>query len=254
MKLTKTLSALLLATTASVSQAAVLDFWATDGWNQVASEDQEGSFNYVNPGFGGQDFDAESMYYRFDQHTNVLSLGIQTGFDLEDGHVAYQGRDYYAGDLALSFNGSDYDYAVDFGLRTLDYSPANNHWGYSPSEVNTASGANGIDPAGFYSVSEWNNNIYYQAESSPFAMDEGSIVAGLLSNEVGFENSSYYRTVSFDLSSLGLGNEFEMAMHWTMSCGNDAVDAAVNVAEPDSAYLLGLGLFALVAVRRFKKA
>ncbi len=254
MKLTKTISALLLAATASVSQAAILDFWAAEGWSNAASEDQDGTFNYVDPGFGGQDFDAEHMFYRFDNNTNVLSLGLQTGFDLNDGHVNYENRDYYAGDLALSFNGSSFNYAVDFGLRTLDYSPDNNHWQYSPSEVNTSAGANGIDPAGFYSVSEWNNNIYYQAESSPFAMDEGDIVESLLSNEVGFENGSYYRTVSFDLSSLGLGNEFDMGMHWTMSCGNDAIEAAVNVAEPDSAYLLSLGLFALIAVRRLKKA
>ncbi len=244
MKLIKTISALLLAATASVSQAAIMDFWATEGWNTVASEDQEGYFNYLDPGTGGQAFDAEYLFYRFDHDSNVLSLGLQTGFDVIDGRYGY----YYTGDLALSFNGSNYDYAVDFGLRSRDY--------HNYSYVNTSAGAYGIDPAGFYSVSQWNSNILHPV-SGVFAMDEGQIIESLLSNEAGYENNSYYRTVSFDLSSLGLGGEFDMGMHWTMSCGNDAINGTasiVDVPETDSVYLLGLGIFALIAVRRLKKA
>lgn len=253
MKLVKYLSAVALVSASAFSQAAVMDFWATDGWNMIASEDKTGDFDRVSPGLGGQDFDAEYLFYRYDQQTNVLSLGLQTGFDMLDGHVFHEGQDFYAGDLAVGFNGAGLNYAVDFGLYTKDFTTDTSRWHYDPTEVNSSAGANGVDPEGFYSVSEWNNNITYP-ESVPFAMDEGSLVTGLLSNEAGQQGDSYFRTVSFDLSSLGLGDTFELSTHWTMSCGNDVVAATVNVPEPNSIYLFALGLLALAGVRRIKKA
>jgi hypothetical protein len=136
------------------------DFWATDGWNEFGYVDGiAGSGNnllngspdgVIDPGSGGQKFDTEYLFYKYDSTTNQMSIGLQTGFDVIDGKTEYGGGDYYAGDLALSFatghvndgvtisdtseNSSTYEYAVDFGLWTKKWLRSrgqfNGHWWY----------------------------------------------------------------------------------------------------------------------------
>ena len=219
-------------------------YWS--GWTQIADDDGVYKNGFVDPGWGGQAFDAEYLFYKIDG--NTLSLGLQTGYDIIDGHVRHQGRDYYAGDLALSFNGSGYNYAIDFGLFTKDY-----YGNKAEADANN----DGKDEAGLYNVTNWNNNIYFGA-SAPYAMDAGS-----RRNDAGFAlgdygsvgTDSFFRTASFDASSLGLGSEFDFDAHWTMSCGNDVVEgsAAVSVPEPYTLPLLGMSLFAIVMLRRRKE-
>ena len=91
------------------------------------------------------------------------------------GVVPYSGTNYYSGDLALSFNDgvtlgdhSTYEYAVDFGLYTADY---------SGNSVGMDNAAEGEDTAGLYDVTNWNTNIYY-TDSNPFAMEIGTVVSG----------------------------------------------------------------------------
>ncbi len=234
----------LLVTTAS--QASPISLWGNDGWTQFADDEGVKNGGYVDPGYGGQDFDAEYLFYKIDG--SVLSLGIQAGFDLIDGKVNYGGKGYFTGDLALSFDNdaTDYEYAIDFGLLTKDY--------YGRDKVDAGSGT-GIDAAGFYSVSEWNNDIIYSA-SAPFAMDEGSFVKGLTSNTAGKDGVSYFRTVSIDLAGLGFGSQLELDAHWTMSCGNDVLEGHVSaeVPEPSTIPMLGLGVLLLAALKRKKIA
>ena len=245
-------------------QAVELGFWATDGWSNFAAEDtNDGGGNYyLNPGWGGQAFDAEYLFYKVTGST--LHLGLQTGFDIDDGHLTYGGKQYYAGDLALSFDGatvgddSTYEYGIDFGLYTKDYTSLNKTIGDTTGRVNILPGApmedttDGEDPAGFYSVTGWNNNVYSgHHDSDPFAISNGSLVSSLLSNDSGQDGVFFWRTVSFDLAGTGLSLA-NVDAHWTMSCGNDAIDGNFSVPEPSILSLLGFSLLGLGFIRRRK--
>ena len=268
-----------------ISIADPLNVW--NGWTEFQTSDNVGNIEdyvgshdyngtmydeYVNPGWGGQDFDAEYLFYQYDVASTTLSIGLQTGFDIIEGLVNHVGKDYYAGDLALSFGGLNYfNYGIDFGFGA--------QYGYytDTSSVQPVQGQN----AGLYSVSSWNNNVYsgYTA-SNPFAISAGSAVdnAGFSSSS-GFGLSdtsnnltSYYQKVSFNVSKIAEQlnapgpellklSDFSFKAHWTMSCGNDAIDGEGvifqrgyhHAPEPATFVLMFLGLLGLVGVRRMKK-
>ena len=63
----------------SITQATPFSMWADNGWTQIASEDG------LSSALGGQPFDTEYMYYQV--NGTELSIGIQTGYDVIDGHI-----------------------------------------------------------------------------------------------------------------------------------------------------------------------
>lgn len=222
--------------------AGVLGHWAADGWSLLDAEDSVGNGGYVGPGWGGQSFDAEYLFYK--QEGNLLSIGVQSGFDLVAGEQVYGDREYFSGDLALAFNGGAYDHAVDFGWETKDYD----------GDYVTAA----ADAAGLYSVTSWNNDIYFTV-SSPFAMESGSFLSGISTTSGSAalaDGVSFYRTATIDLASLGFDvNSF--SAHWTMSCGNDMVegsaDVTTSVPEPGALLLMAGGLLGLFGGRRLRR-
>lgn len=227
------------------AQAAPLSYWQDNGYKVFADDEGVERNGYVNPGWGGQAFDAEYLFYKYSKADNTLSIGLQTGYDIVDGHHYTGGKNYYAGDLALSFSKRPgVEFAVDFGLLTKDY---------NGEDLVDAGTGTGVDAAGVYQVSSWNNDIYF-SESAPFAMNGGTKVADLVENVAGYDSAakSYFRTVTFDYSELGFVEGFDFSAHWTMSCGNDVVAGTAHVPNPGSLPLMLLGLFAGAYVYRKK--
>lgn len=249
--------ALLISLTPVSTYAGALGFWATDGWTAMTL-DSHGGDGVIGPGAGGQQFDAEYLYYK--QSGNSLSIGLQAGFNLITGYEYHSTspKDYYAGDLALSFDGSagptGYEYAIDFGLETRDY---------QKDAVDMGTGT-GIDAAGLYSVSSWNNDVYSgHTVANPFAADGGTLLQGLTLNTDMFTGSgsaggtSYFRTVTFDLGSLGLTGPITLDAHWTMSCGNDYINGTTtlsSVPEPSTMALMFMSLMGIGWAGRRKRA
>lgn len=222
--------------TAGATAISVFDYWT-----QFAADD-----SIVTPGGGGQAFDAEYLFYKVEG--SKLSIGLQTGFNVLAGEQLYDWKTYYAGDLALSFDGNNsaYEYAFDFGFITKDY--AGNEVGGQ------------ADAMGLYKDIVWNDDgaILYGG-SNPFAMDNGTLITGAGgTTDADTFLDSYWRTVTFDLNAFGPGFTFTgLDAHWTMSCGNDAINgsAPAPVPEPATMLLFGTGIAGLAGsrLRKMKK-
>ena len=206
-------------------------------------DDQTGTSGYLNPGYGGQAYDAEAIYV--DMSGGYINIAIVTGRDPDAGG-------YVAGDIAIDFgiNGT-----FDIGLVTL------------------GDGV-GLGGAGeLYSVTEWNYGLW----SDPgIAGDPSSTEFGLAhpttvksGNKLGAAEISYAEftfdndvglglgefgdagkhyvieaSISLDLIDSSLSAE-AFLVHWTMACANDYVQVdppggAVPAPAPLGLMLLGL--------------
>lgn len=246
------------------ASAALISDGTWDGWTTFADDD---GFNtgtgYVGPGYGGHAFDAQFLLYKIDN--GILSIGLQTGFDVLTGNQDYGNKSYWTGDIALSFDSatlgvaSSYEYAIDFGLGQCGWSQGSN----SDCGTNNEQGLN--DAAGIYQVSAWNNDVYGgHASSNPFAMSSGTLASALLTNTAGQVGNDFFRQVSFDVNDIGLTAFDTFDAHWTMSCGNDVLDGQIvgdtivggdfgEVPLPATSALFGLGMLGLMAARRRAK-
>ena len=211
---------------AYISIDGELDDWGvTPGsvWNPnpgvdyiVEDWDGDPANGYLDPGWGGQGYDVEAMYFQNDM--TYAYIAIVTGYD-------GSGR----GDIAIDTDG---DNVYEYGLDVFSVF----------SQV--------------YSVTQWHNPGF--TASTPWRIENGSLI---ISNPGDIEfvysnmdpNNHYILEAKIALSLLGLNAEpgnpiTPILIHWTMACGNDALNlpADVNpVPEPASLLLVAMGLFGL---------
>lgn len=202
-----------------------------------AQEDQTGSAStYLNPGYGGQKYDAEAIYVDWD--SNNVYLGLFTG--LPPG-TKNSGGDFAPGDFAFDF-GDDGTY--EFGLVTTN-------------SLGRAKG--GLYKDVSWAKGLWNDTTPTAVLSGAFA-GRGSLsyLSGGYTNIGTFKNDThYFIEASIPVELFGSywgtsGPNQKFYLQWTMQCANDVigVDPPVQVPEPSSALLVALGMGSLTWMRR----
>lgn len=201
--------------------------WTPNPGVYYIQEDQNPSIDFLSPGWGGQKFDAEGIYFTRD--TTYAYIAVISGFPLE-GRI-YGGAPYYAGDLGFDF-GSDGSY--EFGVETT-----------------------GANKGKLFGNATWTNPLFISC--GPYALAGGNILGNAL---FAYDKTTYIGTghyvfeVGIPLSLFGSAwsnNDFvpDLTIHWTMSCGNDCIDLKVtrvpNVPEPSTVILLVAGLLVFAA-------
>jgi hypothetical protein len=209
---------------------------------EYVREDSVQNSGYVEPGYGGQTFDIEAMYFDSDPHKGYLA--IVTGFPISGA------LNFGPGDLGIDVSTETAAVYGDSGAATTIY-----EYGIKLSDSK------------LYKVESW-QGVYYDSNPSPnyatfsdpwiinattgSAMDANFAVSD---NPV---NSHYVYEFSFLLADLGIEYGDPVNFHWTMECGNDYLNlpATVNhTPEPASMLLLGTGLLGIASISRkkFKK-
>ncbi len=198
----------------------------TAGIFYSAGEDQfndNSNSGQVFPGYGGQRYDAEGLYATYD--ADFLYLLVVTGLRPE-------GWKWKPGDIAIAFD-NDITQA-EFGVETT-----------------------GGNAGGLYNNITWGHGLSnWSGVSDPTEIVSGHLLGG---NDLVYQQVSeqhYVIETKIDLSLFGdywqEGKNFKA--HWTMTCGNDAVDIdpvpITTVPEPSMLLLIGLGLVGIAGVSR----
>jgi len=182
---------------------------------------------FIDPGTGGQTFDAEAMYIDYDNDN--LYYAIVTGLP------ATGSDDIRPGDVAFDFG---IDGIYEYGIKTIDY------WG---------------DAGSLYAVTKWEPGTDWPGKGTVAAPTEMIDYVELFNPAVSAfaYNKDFYGAfdhwviegfIPHAYFGADWGKPFRA--HWTQTCGNDAIDVNVPIPEPATVSLLGIGILGLLKLRK----
>jgi hypothetical protein len=223
-----------------VSQNGNATDWTPNAGIYYAVEDQHQS--YLEPGYGGQRYDAEAIYAHKD--SNTLSIALATGHNPETANAS---GSYGAGDFAIDF-GKDGTYEMGINIK-----PSWDSFGVT---------------AGVYSVTEWAFGLWgeggsyagptgYVRAEHPTSIEQGNFLGAanlaISGPQAGFgqwtNDTHYFYEMSLSLDLLRdagwQGESFNI--HWTQNCANDSiiVDPPATVPTPATLMLFLAGFVGL---------
>ena len=247
-----------------------LDDWGlTDQWTPSSNVNGQGAGTYqynglniyytvedyisgnggrVNPGYGGQAYDAEALYVTWDA-TN-LYVALVTG---HNPNIKQINGNYAAGDFALNFwSGANPDNNYEFGIRTphLEDNISKENQPWSTNVYRTTTNDDWLkDP--FWqtqAVTSLKGGLTPMSEKATMSIQQGPEKMGTGSGQ----HWIYEVSVAKSVFNGFLKSDTELNVSWTMNCANDVITVRddVPVDEPPVWALLGLTLPAMFWRRR----
>lgn len=238
--------------------------WAPASGIHYSVEDSTGTGAYwLNPGWGGQAYDAEAMYATITD--GKLFIALATGHDPRTLNKP-SASSFGAGDFAIDFgkNGT-----YELGINML-YATALSKGKYTYETFGILGGV--------YANPTWSYGLWApdgsQTSTRPDKLHPTSLLNGTqigradlvyTTNGVGGYGQKegdlhYFYEMSVDLGLLYQagwdGSAFNI--HWTQNCANDSIITdpgfPSTVPEPTSLVLVGAGLFGLLGIGRRRRA